>query len=126
MRKSLFLLAIFVCLLGSASAQSEINNDANDGMSLEGSLAIGPSTSDISGRISEARRLLSSRTTSAAAADVVTLAAFDPETLKTRIFSLPKDEFLKKDAEMFATSEPGRALRVHVVRANGVNTAVTI
>jgi hypothetical protein len=126
MRKSLFLFAIFVCLLGSGSAQSEMNNDANDGMSSAGSLAIGPSISDISGRISEARRLLSSRTTSVAAPDVVTLAAFDPETLQTKILSLPKTEFLKKDADLLATSEPGRALRVHVVRANGVNTAVTI
>lgn len=126
MRKSLFLLAIFVCLLGSASAQSVMNNDANDGVQSERSIAIAPSASEISGRISEARRLLSSRPTSAMASETVTLAAFDPEISQTRIFSLLKNEFLKKDADLLATSEPGRSLRVHVVRANGVNTAVTI
>src|SRR5258707_1918005 len=42
------------------------------------------------------------------------------------MFSLPKDEFLVKDANLSATAEPGRNMRVHVVRANGVNTAVTV
>jgi hypothetical protein len=125
MRKSfIFLLAISVWALGSASAQSELNTQPGDVVSSEGTIAIAPSASDISGRISEARRLLSSRT--ASGADLVTLAAFDPETSQTKIFSLPKTEFLKKDADLLTTSAPGRTVRVHVVRANGVNTAVTI
>jgi hypothetical protein len=57
---------------------------------------------------------------------VVTLAAFDPDASQTKLFSLPKNEFLKKDANLIATDEPGRTVRIHVVRANGVNTAVTI
>src|SRR5438132_5091240 len=133
MRKSfIFLLVIFVCALGSAAAQSEPNSETNESVSGTFSVsakAINTSTlsgSAIASQISEARRLLSSRPTAGMASDRVTLAAFDPETSQTTIVSLPKKEFLTKDADLSATSEPGRSLRVHVVRANGVNTAVTV
>src|SRR5258708_38535160 len=139
MRKSfIFLLAIFVCALGSTagSAQSEPNSQTNQSVSSpslflaqavnapDGSDTL--SASAIAGQISEARHLLSSRQTSGVARDLVTLAAFDPETSQKIIFSLPKNEFLIKNADLLATPEPGRTIRVHVVRANGVNTAVTI
>jgi hypothetical protein len=42
------------------------------------------------------------------------------------IFSLPKTEFLKRDAVLLTTANSGRSLRVQVVRANGVNTAVVV
>jgi len=123
MRKGLIsLLTIFVCALGAAttSAQSssttaEASEDSNTNLL---------SASDLVGQFSEARSLLSSRQTSGIP-DRVTLAAFDPETSQTIIVSLPKNEFLTKDADLLAASEPGRTIRVHVVRANGVNTAVT-
>jgi hypothetical protein len=139
MRKSfIILLAIFVCALGStaASAQPEPNRQTNQSVSSpslflaqainesDGSDTL--SASAIAGQISEARRLLSSRQTSGMARDLVTLAAFDPETSQKIIFSLPKNEFLIKDADLLANTEPGHTVRVHVVRANGVNTAVTI
>lgn len=132
MRKSfIFLLTIFVCALGSvaASAQSELNSSSSIVVSQPSSNTdisetTSLSASNIASQISEARRLLSLRQTSAS--DVVTVAAFDAETSQTRMFSLPKNEFLLKDANLTATAEPGRTVRVHVVRANGVNTAVTV
>ena len=57
---------------------------------------------------------------------MVTVAAFDTTTSQIGIFSLPKTEFLTKDADLSATMQTGAAVRVHVVRANGVNTAVTV
>jgi len=127
MRKSfIFLLTIFVCALGSSgtSAQSELNTQSNN-MVRASNLSV-PSASDLVSQISEARRLLSSRQTSGGSRDLVTVAAFDTETSQTSTFSLPKTEFLVKDANLSATVEPGRTMRVHVVRANGVNTAMTV
>ena len=139
MRKSfIFLLTIFVCGLGSisASAQSESNSQTPNVVSgpsspaaskaSEASVATGLPASDISRRINEARRLLSSRQTSGISRDLVTVAAFDPATSQISIFSLPKNEFLVKDADLSANTQAGSTVRVHVVRANGVNTAVTV
>src|SRR5258708_3368433 len=137
MRKSfIFLLTLFVCALGAtgASAQSEPNTTSNTlvsqlflntGEASESSNTTALSASDIVMQISEARRLLSSRQTSASR-DLVTVAAFDTETSQTSMFSLPKDAFLVKDANFSATADPGRNMRVHVVRANVVNTGVTV
>ncbi|SRR6266436_6471887 len=136
MRRSLiFLLTIFVCALGSAAAfaQSELNPQSsnvvsepssNTGEASEGSNNILLSASGLVRQIGEARRLLSSRQTSGR--DLVTVAAFDVETAQTSMFSLPKNEFLVKDANLSANAGPGRSVRVHVVRANGVNTAMTV
>jgi hypothetical protein len=127
MRKSfIFLLMIFVCAIGSAatSAQSELNAQSNNIVPASNVSVL--SASDLVSQISEARRLLSSRQTSGSSRDLVTVAAFDTETSQTRTFSLPKSEFLVKDANLSATTESGRTMRVHVVRANGVNTAMTV
>src|SRR5258705_4752129 len=105
MRKGLIsLLTIFVCLVGSVatSAQSKLNSPSSIVISNPSSNAAQASernalsASDLVSQISEARRLLSSRQTSAR--DLVTVAAFDPETSQTGVFSLPKSEFLVKDA----------------------------
>jgi len=132
MRKSfIFLLTIFVCAVGSVttSAQTELNSSSiaisqassNTGQPSELTALSAP---NIVSQISEARRLLSSRQTSGR--DLVTVAAFDPETSQTSLFSLAKNEFLVKDANLSASAEPGRSVRIHVVRANGVNTAMTV
>ncbi len=135
MRKSLvFLLTIFVCALGPAttSAQSEVGTASNIPISQPSSNAgeapeiTALSTSGIVSHIREARQLLSSRQMSGASGDLVTVAAFDPQTSQTSTFSLPKNKFLVKDSTLSATSQLGRTLRVHVVRANGVNTAMTV
>src|SRR5258706_8518157 len=123
MKKSLvFLLSIFVCALAAvaASAQPSSNTESVD----SGTTVL--SASDIARQISEARRLLSSRQTSVGSGDLVTVAAFDSETSQTSTFSLPKNEFLVKDASLAATSQAGRTIRVRIVRANGVNTAMTV
>ncbi|MDX6404451.1 MAG: hypothetical protein QOH70_1906 [Blastocatellia bacterium] len=139
MRKNfIFLLAIFVCALGFpvAFAQSDANTQTNNDVSVassakadnasEGTIAAALSASDIVRQIGEARRSLSTRQASVVSHDQVTLAAFDPATSETRIFSFAKSEFLVKDADLLATAQSGGAVRVHVVRANGVNTAVTV
>jgi len=83
-------------------------------------------SADIFSQITEARRLLSSRPTSVVSRDLVTVAALDTDTSKISTFSLPKNEFLVKDADLSASMQTGATVRVHVVRANGVNTAVTV
>jgi hypothetical protein len=135
MRKSpIFLLAIFVCALGStttAQAQSESNSQTQNGVSVEQSISAGKGSdaalpsSDIFSRIAEARSLLSARQTFGTP-DLVTIAAFDPATSIISVFSVLKTEFLVKDADLSATTQAGSSVRVHVVRANGVNTAVTV
>ena len=138
MRKSfIFLLAILVCVIGPtvASAQSNQGASANALSAPSSAAAVEASESfvakslfsaDIFSQITEARRLLSSRSTSGVSRDLVTVAALDTDTSKISTFSLPKNEFLLKDADLAASMQTGATVRVHVVRANGVNTAVTV
>jgi hypothetical protein len=133
MRKSLiFLLTIFVCVLVATATSAQSDTTSNIAVSQPSSNTgeaseIPPlSASNIVSQISEARRLMSLRQTSGASGGLVTVAAFDPQTSQTSTFSLPKNEFLVKDSTLSATSQLGRTLRVHVVRANGVNTAMTV
>src|SRR6266852_1144984 len=138
MRNSLiFLLAIFVCTIGPtvASAQSNKGTSSNALSAPSSPAAVEASESfvanslfsaDIFSQIIEARRLLSSRPTSVVLRDLVTVAALDTDTSKISTFSLPKNEFLVKDADLSASMQTGATVRVHVVRANGVNTAVTV
>jgi hypothetical protein len=131
MRKNLiFLLAIFVCAFGFTlvSAQSGPSNRTPEAVSTFSAAgeanATALSPADIFSHLSEARRILSSR--SAISGEVVTLAALNPRTAEISLFSLGKDEFLVRDADLSATTQKGGAVRIHVVRANGVNTAVTV
>ncbi len=81
-------------------------------------------------RISEAERLLKSRPLPTAlglpSIQFVTLAALDPTATRIHLFTLPKEVFLKKGSEMTLTSSEGTNVNLKVLRANGVNTAVTI
>src|SRR5438552_558252 len=138
MRKSfIFLLAVFVCAIGStvASAKSKRGATTNAVSAPSSPAAVDASESfvanslfsaDIFSQITEARRLLSSRPTSGVSRDLVTVAALDTDTSKISTFSLPKNEFLVKGADLSASMQTGATVRVHVVRANGVNTAVTV
>jgi len=133
MRKNLiFLLAIFVCAFGFTlvSAQSGPNNRTPEAVSTFSAAgepnATALSSADIFSHLSEARRKLSSRPASAISGELVTLAAVNPRTAEISLFSLGKDEFLVRDADLSATTQTGGAVRIHVVRANGVNTAVTV
>jgi hypothetical protein len=81
-------------------------------------------------RILEAQRLLKSRPVQTALTPpgfyTVTLAALDPETSQIHLLTLPKDTFLTKGASVPSVTSLGRSVQVNILRANGVNTAVTI
>lgn len=84
----------------------------------------------IRARKTEAQRLLKSRAVPTAlttpATDFVTLAALEQQGGKIHLLSLPKELFLSKGAEAAITSSLGSRTQLRVLRANGVNTAVTI
>ena len=131
MRKSLiFLFAIFVCALGSiqTAAQTEFNVQPQATVSASSSVSTAEAgkSADIFSQIREARRLLSSRSTSVTSGDLVTLAALNPETSEISLFSVAKTDFLSKDSELSAALTGGGTVRVRVLRANGVNTAVNV
>jgi hypothetical protein len=56
----------------------------------------------------------------------VTLAALDTSTSKIHLITLPKALFLSRGAEANVTTSLGSAVQLRIIRANGVNTAVTI
>ena len=58
--------------------------------------------------------------------DFVTVAALDRNTSRTHLVTLSKQTFLKKGSQITLTSSLGTLLTIRVVRANGVNTALTI
>src|SRR5438876_1624986 len=105
---------------GDAANQREETNGSSSRLS----------PSRIRARINEAERLLKSRPTPTAlttsSLDYVTLAAFLPETSQIHLIRLAKQNFLTKGYEIPATTSLGLPVSVRVVRANGVNTAVTI
>ncbi|HKP36339.1 MAG TPA: hypothetical protein VJT71_05735 [Pyrinomonadaceae bacterium] len=81
-------------------------------------------------RIDEAKRMLKSRPTPTAltppALDYVTLAAFLPDNSHVHLIRVSKETFLTKGSEVSTTTSLGLPVSVRIVRANGVNTAVTI
>jgi len=80
-------------------------------------------------RIAEAERLFKSRplpTSMAPSIQFVTLAALDQSTARIHHVTLLKETFLTKGSEFQTTSSLGMPLSVRVLRANGVNTAVTV
>jgi hypothetical protein len=81
-------------------------------------------------RISEARRLLKTRPMATALSvpsiQFVTIAALDRETSRTHLITISKETFLTKGAEINTVSSLGSNVNVKVLRANGVNTALTI
>jgi len=81
-------------------------------------------------RIEEAKRMFKSRphptAMSTPALDYVTLAAFPPENSHIHLIRISKQMFLKKGSEISTTTSLGLPVNVRILRANGVNTAVTI
>ncbi len=81
-------------------------------------------------KIDQAERLMKVRPVPTAmtspSIDRVTLAALLPESSQIHLIRLSKQTFLTKGAEFSATSSLGLPVQLRVVRANGVNTAVTI
>jgi len=84
----------------------------------------------ISARISEAQRMLKMRPKPTALAapqiEFVTIAALDRDTARTHFIIISKQTFLTKGAELTTTTSEGTTVNVRIVRANGVNTALTI
>ena len=85
----------------------------------------------IQARISEAKRMLRTRPVATAmtttpSIEFVTVAALDRETSKTHFVTLSKEIFLKKGSELNTVTSLGTNVNVKIIRANGVNTAVTI
>jgi len=84
----------------------------------------------IQARISEARRMLKTRPVATAMSvpsiQFVTIAALDRETGRTHFITVSKETFLTKGSQISALSSEGVAVNVTVVRANGVNTALTV
>jgi hypothetical protein len=80
-------------------------------------------------RISEAERLLKSRprqTAMVPALDTVTLALLEPGTARIHLLPVSKQIFLVRGSEATLTTSRGVPVTLHVVRVNGVNTAVTV
>jgi hypothetical protein len=82
------------------------------------------------GRILEAQRLLKSRPVQTALTTpgfyTVTLAALDPEISQIHLLTLPKETFLTKGALVPSVTSLGSNVQINILRANGVNTAVSI
>jgi hypothetical protein len=80
-------------------------------------------------RINEAARLLKARpmpTALTPSLDYVTVAALLPENGQIHLIRISKQTFLQKGSEVSAVSTLGLPVQIRIVRANGVNTAVTI
>jgi hypothetical protein len=88
------------------------------------------SMSKIRSRTEEAQRLLKSRSQPTAMTSpslyTVTLAALDDKSSQIHLINIPKETFLKKGSEMSLTTSLGANVQVRIIRANGVNTAVTV
>ncbi|HKC62489.1 MAG TPA: hypothetical protein VKB86_02575 [Pyrinomonadaceae bacterium] len=80
-------------------------------------------------RLDEAKRILKSKPalTAMTAPDlsIVTLAVLDEKSSQIHLVKIPKDDFLHKGAQMNLTSSLGMNIQLTIIRANGVNTAVT-
>ena len=80
-------------------------------------------------RINEAERLMKAHplpTALTPSLEYVTLAALLPETSQIHLIRISKETFLTKGSEISAVSTLGQPVQVRIVRANGVNTAVTV
>jgi hypothetical protein len=80
----------------------------------------------------EAKRLLRSRPEktaylpSSSSLNSVTLAALEPNQNRIHLVSIPKDLFLKRGTELDLMTSYNTSVHLRVLRANGVNTAVTL
>ena len=84
----------------------------------------------ISARINDAQRMLKTRPKQTALPvgqiEFVTIAALDRDTARTHFITISKETFLTKGAELNTVTSEGTNVNVRIIRANGVNTALTI
>ncbi|MFN2577238.1 MAG: hypothetical protein ABR607_06055 [Pyrinomonadaceae bacterium] len=134
MRKSFsFLFSVGVCALMQVGAAAQSVETATQSYSPEVIPAARLITTgqqplfgeQLRTKMDEAKQLLKSHAVSSGG-NTVTLAAFDPQGSALHLLNVEKDSFLKRDVNLVVTSQLGRPVRLTVVRANGVNTAVTV
>src|SRR5215216_5097316 len=84
----------------------------------------------ISARISEAQRMLKTRPKTTALSvgqiEFVTVAGLDRENARTHFITISKQTFLTRGAEVNTVTSEGTSVTLRIIRANGVNTAMTI
>lgn len=86
----------------------------------------------IKNKIAEAKNLMQSRpmniamTESATATDILRVAFLDAKTNQIDFVVLTKTVFLAKDMVIPTTSANGKFVTIRIIRANGVNTPITI
>ncbi len=101
-------------------------SDASEAKPIVPSSLPGALTStEINDRIEDAESLLK-REESRLSGDTVRLAALDRARSEIHLFSLSKDLFLTRGAEVVVTTSLGHQARIFIARTNGVNTAVVI
>jgi hypothetical protein len=109
---------------------ADISTTSESDKKVADPVALFLSPSVIQTRINEAQRLLKSRPLATAmtapSIEFVTVAALDRNTSRTHLVTLSKQTFLTKGAEITVPSSLGTPLTIRVLRANGVNTAVTV
>lgn len=87
---------------------------------------------EIKGKIAEAKREMSARpiptamTDSFLITDVVRLAFYDYDAKQIDYLVMMKDAFLKRGATYSISTSFGKTVNVFIIRANGVNTPVTV
>lgn len=130
----LFPLVLVVCAFVPTFAQSQNPSSIEEQQPLAHAAQPAPvsqplaavlSMKAIGNQVGEAKQLLKSMA-NATASDSVTLAALDKADARVHLLPLTKEFFLKRGAEMLINTSQGAQVRVTVVRANGVNTAVQI
>ena len=141
MRKiSTFLIAILVCAISVAVVANAREVTANnsspafievvdtpliDAPVVETAPVTTLSADEINKTIAEATQLLKSRPPLASLTSI-RLSMFDPQSGQMDFLSLSKEAYLVKDSDIFANTDKGRSVHLRIVRANGVNTAVTV
>jgi hypothetical protein len=128
-----FLLATGLCALiqvGAAAQSKDVEISAKTTTIIDAGKATPAelqvlSPDELRDRLNEAKQLLKSNA-DLSEGKTVTLAVFDPRASHLHLLTLQKESFLTKDANLLITSQLGRALRLTVIRANGVNTAVNV
>jgi hypothetical protein len=112
----------------SASPSKQQQEESKSSAREESSRRLSPQR--VRSRINEAERLMKIRPVPTAmmapSLDYVTVAALLPETSQIHLIRIGKLTFLKKGSELSATTSLGLPVTVRIVRANGVNTAVTV
>ena len=88
---------------------------------------------EIRSKIAEAKRIMQSRPmptasveSSAIDTSIVRVAFYDWKSQEIDFIVLPKTIFLKKNAQVPVTTSNGKIVNIRIIRANGVNTPVTI